>query len=88
MGPAQQPIVHGLFQKGSFCSLSSTQHGQRVIPHPAGYSQVGDTPLHLKDQAVQTEVTSYFTGPSIPKEHRELLKQVSVSNPPATGYQA
>lgn len=44
---------------------------------------------------MQTEVTSYFTGPSevntshsIPKERRELLKQVSVSNPPATGYQA
>lgn len=91
-GPAQQPIVHGLSQKGSFCSLSSIQQGHRVTPHPAGYSQVSDTPLHLKDQAVQTEVTSYFTGHSdvdtshdIPKESRELLKQVSARSPQALG---
>ncbi|TRZ15445.1 hypothetical protein HGM15179_011692 [Zosterops borbonicus] len=45
--------------------------------------KVSDTPLHLKDQAVQTEVTSYFTSHSdvdtshdIPKESRELLKQL------------
>ncbi|XP_038003737.1 putative uncharacterized protein DDB_G0271606 [Motacilla alba alba] len=82
-GPAQQSIVHGLSQKGSLCSLSSTQQGHRVIPHPAGYSQVSDAPLHLKDQAVQTEVISYLavhsdfdTSHDIPQESRELLKQL------------
>ncbi|XP_064242294.1 polyamine-modulated factor 1-binding protein 1 isoform X2 [Passer domesticus] len=44
--------------------------------------KVSDAPLHLKDQAVQTEVTSYLAGHSyfdishdIPQESRELLKQ-------------
>lgn len=62
-----------------------------MILDPAGYSQVSDAPLHLKDQAVQTEITSYLAAQShfdtshdVPEEHRELLKQVSASSLPAT----
>lgn len=52
-----------------------------MILDPAGYSQVSDAPLHLKDQAVQIEITSYLavqshfdTSHDVPEEHRELLK--------------
>ncbi|XP_053843321.1 polyamine-modulated factor 1-binding protein 1 isoform X3 [Vidua macroura] len=45
--------------------------------------KVSDAPLHLKDQAVQTEVTSYLaahcgfdTSHDIPQDSRELLKQL------------
>ncbi|XP_048173043.1 uncharacterized protein LOC125332320 [Corvus hawaiiensis] len=51
--------------------------------------KVSDAPLHLKDQAVQTEITSYLAAQShfdtshdIPEEHRELLK-VSSQQPPS-----
>lgn len=63
-----------------------------MIPHPAGYPQINAKPLHLKDQAVQTEITSslaahsdFDTSHDIP-ESRELFKQVSASSPPATTH--
>lgn len=72
-------------------AASALHNGHRVIPHPAGYSQVSNAPLHLKDQAVQTEVTScsaahsdFDTSNDIPQDSRELLKQVSAGSPPAT----
>lgn len=61
-----------------------------MIPHPAGYSQISDAAVELKDQAVQTEVTylaansDFDTSHNIPQDTRELLKQVSASSSPAT----
>ncbi|KAJ7400630.1 polyamine-modulated factor 1-binding protein 1 [Pitangus sulphuratus] len=76
-------IVRGLTLSGSISSPSSAQQGHRVIPHPTGYPQVSDASLHLKDQAVQTEVTSNMaahshsvTSHDIPVESRKLLEQL------------
>ncbi|RMC09405.1 hypothetical protein DUI87_14413 [Hirundo rustica rustica] len=52
--------------------------------------KVSDTPLHLKDQAVQTEVTSYFAGPSdvdtshdIPQDSKEQKQSRGLQHSPA-----